>query len=58
MSTDYIKLARDLECTANHVQFVEVLKGMLKLEYTKGFNEGYKLAKDIDKQTWLKHCRR
>lgn len=50
METDYNKLARDLECTANHVQFVEVLKTMLKLEHSKGFNEGYKLAKDIDKR--------
>lgn len=54
MDRDYNKLARELECTANHIQFVEVLKRILQLEYHNGFNEGYKLAKNIDKQTWLK----
>lgn len=52
MDTDYNKLAHELETTANHIQFVEVLKTMLELEHTKGFNEGYKLAKDIVKQTY------
>lgn len=52
METDYNKLARDLECTANHVQFVEVLKRMLYIEYNKGFDRGYELGKNISKQRY------
>lgn len=52
METDYNKMARDLECTANRVQFVEVLKLMLTSEYSKGFNRGYELGKNISKQRY------
>lgn len=52
MDKYYDKLAHELETTANHVQFVEVLKLMLTSEYSKGFNRGYELGKNISKQTY------
>lgn len=52
MSTDYDKLAHELETTANHTQFVEALKRMLYIEYNKGFDRGYELGKNISKQRY------
>lgn len=52
MDRDYDKLAHELETTANHVQFVEVLKRILNLEYSKGFDRGYMLGKNISKQNY------
>lgn len=52
MDRDYNKLAHELETTANHTQFVEVLKLILTSEYSEGFNRGYEIGKNISKQRY------